>query len=69
MNKSILAFAAIAAMLTATSAAAGRDELQTIQIRKAIEAKRAAQAAKTANIRENATRWWHPRLGQLIWRS
>jgi len=64
MKKSILALAAISAVFAASATYAGRDELQTQIIRKAIEAKQAAQKKEQGRIAMRPPRpWWHPKLG------
>ena len=66
MKKSALALATIFAVLSATSTHAGRDELQTQVIRKAIEAKQVAQKNGRGRTALTSTHpWWHPKLGSV----
>ena len=66
MKKSVLALAAISAVFTASAAFAGRDELQTPIIRKAMEAKQAAQKNEQGRTAMRAPHpWWHPKLGSV----
>jgi len=67
MKKSVLAFAAIATILTAPAAVASRDEFQTQIIQKAIKAKQMAQKNQQVQGTTNAQRvWWHHRLGVTV---
>lgn len=55
-----------AGWFTASAAFAGRDELQTQIIRKAMEAKQAAQKNEQGRTAVRAPRpWWHPKLGSV----
>ena len=65
MKKAVIALAAVAIALTTPVAFASRDELQNIQLRKFIEAKRAAQVVQRQETGAMESRWWHPKLGLI----